>query len=73
MFPTRVNSSASSSKPSDVYKRQPRSPADLSLAEKCAGRPAVAILNKTDLPQQADEESLRPYFSTVVNLSLIHI
>ena len=52
----------------------PLSPADLSLAEKCAGRPAVAILNKTDLPQQADEESLRPYFSTVVNiLSLIHI
>ena len=45
------------------------SPADLSLAEKCAGRPAVAILNKTDLPQQADEESLRPYFSTVVNIS----
>ena len=42
---------------------------DLSLAEKCAGRPAVAILNKTDLPQQADEESLRPYFSTVVNIS----
>ena len=47
----------------------PLSPADLSLAEKCAGRPAVAILNKTDLPQQADEESLRPYFSTVVNIS----
>lgn len=47
----------------------PLSPADLSLAEKCAGRPAVAILNKTDLLQQADEESLRPYFSTVVNIS----
>lgn len=47
----------------------PLSPADLSLAEKCAGRPAVAILNKTDLPQQADEESLRLYFSTVVNIS----
>ena len=36
---------------------------------KVPGRPAVAILNKTDLPQQADEESLRPYFSTVVNIS----
>ena len=47
----------------------PLSPADLALAEKCVDRPAVAILNKTDLPQRADAEILRPYFGTVVNIS----
>lgn len=47
----------------------PLSPADLALAEKCKGRPAVAILNKTDLPQRADADALRSYFATVVNIS----
>lgn len=47
----------------------PLQPADLSLAEKCAGRPAIAILNKTDLPQLADTEQLRRYFKTVIHIS----
>lgn len=42
---------------------------DLALAEKCAGRPAIAILNKTDLPQRMDADALRPYFGTVVSIS----
>ncbi len=47
----------------------PLQPSDLALAQKCAGRPAIAILNKTDLPQQADAESLRRCFQTVIHIS----
>ncbi len=42
---------------------------DFALAEKCAGRPAVAILNKSDLPPRADAAALRPYFDTVIAIS----
>lgn len=47
----------------------PLSADDLALAQKCADRPALAILNKTDLPQRADAERLRPYFGTVIAIS----
>lgn len=47
----------------------PLSAADLDLARRCAGRPAVAILNKSDLPLCADAAVLRPYFGTVISVS----
>ena len=36
---------------------------DIALAQKCAGRAAVAILNKTDLEQKFDFDKLKPYFA----------
>lgn len=47
----------------------PLSADDLALAEKCAGRPAVAIINKTDLAQKIDANALRPFFTAVVAIS----
>ncbi len=37
--------------------------ADLDLARRCAGKPAVAILNKSDLPKAFDEGRIAPFFS----------
>lgn len=48
---------------------RPAGPEDLALAEKCAGRPAVAILNKTDLDKQFDETVLAPYFCKIISIS----
>ena len=42
---------------------------DIALAEKCKGRPALAILNKTDLPQAFDAEKIAPYFYKTVPIS----
>lgn len=42
---------------------------DISLAKKCAGRSAVAILNKTDLPQTFDAGEIAPYFGEIINIS----
>ena len=49
-------------------------PDDLSVAEKCQGRPAIAILNKQDLVDddarlRTMEETLAPYFKQVLPLS----
>ncbi len=48
---------------------RPAGPEDLALAKKCAGKPAVAILNKTDLAKQFDETALAPYFGKVISIS----
>lgn len=47
----------------------PLSADDLALAEKCAGRPAVAIVNKTDLLQRMDPDALRSFFTAVIAIS----
>ncbi|MBD5101591.1 MAG: tRNA uridine-5-carboxymethylaminomethyl(34) synthesis GTPase MnmE [Subdoligranulum sp.] len=47
----------------------PLSADDFSLAEKCAGRPAVAIVNKSDLLQKLSQDALRPYFTSVISIS----
>lgn len=44
---------------------------DLALAKKCAGRPAIAILNKQDIANHVfnnDVENLRPYFKELLPL-----
>lgn len=42
---------------------------DFALAERCKGRPALALLNKTDLPQAFDASALAPYFTHVLPIS----
>ncbi len=42
---------------------------DKQLAADCAGRPAIAIVNKSDLPQKLDPAALAPRFSEVVTLA----
>ena len=42
---------------------------DEQLAAACAGRPAIAIVNKSDLPQKLDPAALAPRFSEVVTLA----
>lgn len=39
---------------------------DFALAQRCAGRPAIALVNKEDLPSQFDAEIIAPYFSMVL-------
>ena len=39
---------------------------DLRLARRCAGRPAIALVNKEDLPTQFDAELIAPCFSMVL-------
>ena len=39
---------------------------DLALAQRCAGRPAIALVNKEDLPTQFDAEVIAPYFAMVL-------
>lgn len=39
---------------------------DILLAKECAQKPAIALLNKTDLPKQFDEEKIEPYFQSIV-------
>lgn len=48
---------------------KPLTAEDLALAERCAGRPAVALLNKSDLPQMTGENALQKYFRSVVSIS----
>ena len=48
---------------------QPADKEDEELAQKCAGRPALAILNKTDLPRRFDEQVIASYFSEIVSIS----
>ncbi|WP_367924580.1 tRNA uridine-5-carboxymethylaminomethyl(34) synthesis GTPase MnmE [uncultured Ruthenibacterium sp.] len=48
---------------------KPADEEDEMLAKKCAGRPALAILNKTDLPRRFDEQIIAPYFGKIVSIS----
>lgn len=48
---------------------RPLGEADILLARQCAGRPAVALLNKSDLPQVIGEDALQPYFGAVASIS----
>ena len=47
---------------------EPAAPEDLRLAQACAGRPAIALVNKEDVPQQFETERIRPYFKTVLKV-----
>ena len=42
---------------------------DKQLAADCAGRPAIAIVNKSDLPQQFDPAAIAASFAEVVTLA----
>ena len=48
---------------------QPMNDADITLAEECKNKHAIAILNKTDLPQQFCAEKIEPYFDKVLAIS----
>ena len=39
---------------------------DLELAQRCAGRPAIALVNKEDKPTRFDAELIAPYFAMVL-------
>ena len=45
---------------------EPPSREDLALAQRCAGRPAIALVNKEDKPTRFDAELIAPYFATVL-------
>ena len=45
---------------------EPPSREDLALAQRCAGRPAIALVNKEDKPTQFDAELIAPYFAMVL-------
>ena len=42
---------------------------DIALAQQCQGRPALAILNKSDLEKNFDKQQILPYFGKVVEIS----
>ena len=44
-------------------------PEDEDLARRCAGRPALAILNKSDLAKNFDETRIAPYFFKIISIS----
>ena len=39
---------------------------DLELAQRCGGRPAIALVNKEDKPTRFDAELIAPYFAMVL-------
>lgn len=45
---------------------EPLTREDLALAQRCAGRPAIALVNKEDKPTQFDAEVVAPYFAMVL-------
>ena len=45
---------------------EPPTREDLELARRCAGRPAIALVNKEDKPAQFDAELIAPYFAMVL-------
>ena len=45
---------------------EPLTREDLALARKCAGRPAIALVNKEDKPTRFDAEVIAPYFAMVL-------
>ncbi len=50
-------------------RSEPLSDEDLSLLEELRDRPAIAVLNKSDLPQQLDEEKLAGLVQKTVEIS----
>ena len=51
----------------DVFDgSEPPSREDLALAQRCAGRPAIALVNKEDKPTRFDAELIAPYFAMVL-------
>lgn len=50
---------------------QPLGPQQAQLAQSCEGRPALAILNKTDLGTAVQPQQLQPYFVKVVEVSAL--
>lgn len=51
---------------------KPFDEADLHLATQCEGRPALALVNKSDLGVAADTAQLAPYFTEVAVVSAQH-
>ena len=45
---------------------EPLTREDLALARRCAGRPAIALVNKEDKPTRFDAEVIAPYFAMVL-------
>ncbi len=45
---------------------EPPTREDLELARRCAGRPAIALVNKEDKPAQFNTELIAPYFAMVL-------
>lgn len=45
---------------------EPLTREDFALAQRCAGRPAIALINKEDKPTQFDAEVIAPYFAMVL-------
>ena len=45
---------------------EPPTREDLELAQRCAGRPAIALVNKEDKPTRFDAELIAPYFAMVL-------
>ena len=45
---------------------EPMTREDFALAQKCAGRPAIALVNKEDKPTRFDAEVIAPYFAMVL-------
>ena len=45
---------------------EPLTREDLALARRCAGRPAIALINKEDKPTRFDAEVIAPYFAMVL-------
>lgn len=45
---------------------EPLTREDLALARKCAGRPAIALINKEDKPTRFDAEVIASYFAMVL-------
>lgn len=45
---------------------EPPTREDLELAQRCAGKPAIALVNKEDKPTQFDAELIAPYFAMVI-------
>lgn len=42
---------------------------DIELAKSCKGRPAIALINKSDLDRQFDAEAIEEYFDRVLPIS----
>ena len=41
---------------------------DIRLAESCGGRPAIALINKEDVPQRFETEKIQPFFQKVLKV-----
>ena len=47
---------------------EPAAAEDLRLAEACRGRPAIALVNKEDVPQRFELEKIQPFFQNVLKV-----